>query len=535
MIKRLYVVHNNKNSLDRLDNYILEGKEIFHSYDFPFKWEDNKWRGFGTFKSLIKRETGRNQRKEMDEGFSDFCKALLIHKHMLNPSASYSSLISAMWLLDISLKEKYRVSDIRLIDEMVFENAFDRAKSLYKPTTLFNISSKLEKISEIIFQNGFATKAYLKWKNPVSAPTPELYGSFEHLISEEGKLCGLKSIEALAAIFAKDDSKLSDQDIFTTSVFALLMCAPSRITEILSLPCDCEYYALDSNRVERFGLRFFSLKGYGANIKWIPTVMVPVAKKAIFRLIKLSESARVQAKFEKQNMLTVRNPQPELRLSKGLKVEYVNALCLQKKYAFSKHKRISEKSIRVINASDFNKDISSANENNIFSRHGFLDSENKPLSVNTHQARHLLNTIAYLGGMTDFEIARWSGRKNISQNNHYNHVSREHIMDFMRNIQETPSSFGIDSHDEVPVNEPEPDFSQCHGAFMIMDNGFCEHDYSIAPCKNYPSFDKDNKILKEKFELLIKTSDKDRNAGVYGADKWANVGLIFKTKNNIGG
>ena len=59
-------------------------------------------------------------------------------------------------------------------------------------------------------------------------------------------------------------------------------------------------------------------------------------------------------------------------------------------------------------------------------------------------------------------------------------------MDFMQNIPETPTTLDIDSHDEVPVCEPEPDFSQCHGAFMIMDNGFCEHDYSIDPCKKYP-------------------------------------------------
>lgn len=530
MIKQLHVVHNNKNSHDRLDSYIREGKEIFHSYDFPFKWEDNKWRGFGIFKSLLKREKGRNQRKEMDEGFRDFCKALLIHKHMLNPSISYSSLISAMWLLDISFKEKYSVADIRVIDEKVFDRAFDIAKSLYKPTTLFNISSKLEKISEIIFQNGFASKVYLKWKSPVRAPTPELYGSFEHLISEEGKLCGLKSIEALAAIFAKDDSKLSDQDIFTTSVFALLMCTPSRITEILSLPCDCEYHAIDQNGIERVGLRFYSLKGYGANIKWIPTIMIPVAKKAISRLKMISQTARQLVEEYDKKGLCERNGYECSRLSEGLNVEYKNALCLQKRKRLSKNKEMSEFNVRVLKASSFIKDISRSNPHNIFSRHGFLGDKNKPLFVNTHMARHLLNTIAYLGGMTDFDIARWSGRKNISQNKNYNHVSQEHIMDFMQNIPETPTTLDINSHDEVPVCEPEPDFSQCHGAFMIMDNGFCEHDYSIAPCKKYPGFNKDNKVLKEKFELLIKTSDKDKVSGVYGADKWANRDLIFKTR-----
>ncbi|MFP1891123.1 hypothetical protein ACLEEJ_07640 [Lonsdalea quercina] len=64
---------------------------------------------------------------------------------------------------------------------------------------------------------------------------------------------------------------------------------------------------------------------------------------------------------------------------------------------------------------------------------------------------------------------------------------------------------------------------------MIMDKGYCEHDYAMAPCGKYPGFDKNNKSLKEKFEYLIKTSDKDSSSGVYGADKWANEKLIFKT------
>jgi len=103
----------------------------------------------------------------MDEGFSDFCKFLLIHKHMLNPSATHSTLTSSLRLLEVSIKEKYRVADIRVIEKMVLDRALDMAKCLYKPTTLFNISSRLEKISEIIFQNSFASEAYLKWKNPV--------------------------------------------------------------------------------------------------------------------------------------------------------------------------------------------------------------------------------------------------------------------------------------------------------------------------------------------------------------------------------
>ncbi|WP_426720808.1 hypothetical protein [Enterobacter cloacae complex sp. 301C7] len=56
--------------------------------------------------------------------------------------------------------------------------------------------------------------------------------------------------------------------------------------------------------MERYGLRFYSLKGYGADIKWIPDVMVPVARRAIERLKKLSKNAREFAQWVEENAST---------------------------------------------------------------------------------------------------------------------------------------------------------------------------------------------------------------------------------------
>lgn len=74
------------------------------------------------------------------------------------------------------------------------------------------------------------------------------------------------------------------------------MCSPSRISEILALPADCEITRKDSHGVECYGLRFYAVKGGGATIKWIPDVMVPVAK-AVSRLRRLSENARSLARW----------------------------------------------------------------------------------------------------------------------------------------------------------------------------------------------------------------------------------------------
>jgi hypothetical protein len=50
------------------------------------------------------------------------------------------------------------------------------------------------------------------------------------------------------------------------------------------------------------------------------------------------------------------------------------------------------------------------NYKNIFSRYGYYDDEGKPLLIRSHQPRHLLNTIAHYGEMSELDIAKWSGR-----------------------------------------------------------------------------------------------------------------------------
>lgn len=62
------------------------------------------------------------------------------------------------------------------------------------------------------------------------------------------------ALSALAEVFANNPS--DPRDIFTSSVFALLMSAPSRISEVLSLPVDCEVTEIDRKGVSRYGWRF---------------------------------------------------------------------------------------------------------------------------------------------------------------------------------------------------------------------------------------------------------------------------------------
>lgn len=74
----------------------------------------------------------------------------------------------------------------------------------------------------------------------------------------------------------------------------MLLCAPSQIAEVLLLQVDCEVEDKDTQVEIQYGWRFYSGKGFGGNIKWIPKVMVPIAKEAVIRVKKLTAPDRAR-------------------------------------------------------------------------------------------------------------------------------------------------------------------------------------------------------------------------------------------------
>lgn len=69
---------------------------------------------------------------------------------------------------------------------------------------------------------------------------------------------------------------------------------------------------------------------------------------------------------------------------------------------------------------------------NIFTRHGYTDDEGSSLFLRSHQPRHLLNTLAHHGELSELDIAKWSGRVSVIQNRAYNHVSQEEMREKIR-------------------------------------------------------------------------------------------------------
>ncbi|EFC3662388.1 hypothetical protein CR885_004586, partial [Escherichia coli] len=221
---------------------------------------------------------------------------------------------------------------------------------------------------------------------------------------------------------------------------------------------------------------------------------------------------------------------------KGIK--YSNALCVINGCQFSEKKQTNFWQIHKPSVDSVIIEFGPKNKGgpNIFEKHGFLDRYGKPLILNSHQARHLLNTFAYLGGMSDFDIARWSGRNNVTSNRDYNNVSEEHMNGYATDISEQKQSTiqpFLDTDSEVSYSNLDPN---AHGAVLATEHGYCQHHYAIKPCSKFPGLDditgSSSIELAELVDKLAYKTEQDKNDGVYGAELWLELHLKYKEKLN---
>lgn len=123
----------------------------------------------------------------------------------------------------------------------------------------------------------------------------------------------------------------------------------------------------------------------------------------------------------------------------------------------------------------------------VFDRFGFREPDGSKICVSSHQFRHWLNTLAHRGGMSQIDIAKWSGRADARQNNTYNHMTGEELLEMTREVTESdPRLFGglAELIIKAPVSRDEfmaLEFPTAH----ITDFGFCVHDFTMLPCPKH--------------------------------------------------
>jgi len=541
-----------KSELDataNLNQFIEDCRTKLTVFGQDLDWNQWRWPKAGNFTKLGANSRTKDQNDKLDDHFIDFAKAYFRYQQGHKPTGAKNEL-KALRTIEKALLKTNRFAPISGLSISILDQAAQLMREHYAKGSDYHGGRELERLAMFVTSKNLVNQDLSGWRNPIVRKTDEIQTGEKAKARRVKKLPSEEALNALAEIFANNPSE--PKDIFTSSTFAMLMCAPSRITEILELPVDCEVEQEDSNGVLRYGWRFYSGKGFGANIKWIPTEMVNIAKEAITRITLLTHESRKLAKWiedkpekfyrhpECPNVaddkpLTVieacraiglvsadkRSAQSSLHgmglpytdgentlndlwqyvmsrqpadfpyLSKIKDIKYSNALFCMQRNLIGTQRGTSPVILWKPTNNVFNNDLSPRESlkqphQSIFDRHGYLTNEGDKIKLTSHQARHLLNTFAQRGGLSQLEIAKWSGRADAKQNRTYNHMSEYEMVAMAEQLNTSLTLYGpsgeVDKHVPITIQE----FNTLEkGAVHTTEFGVCVHDFTMTPCDKY--------------------------------------------------
>lgn len=120
----------------------------------------------------------------------------------------------------------------------------------------------------------------------------------------------------------------------------------------------------------------------------------------------------------------------------------------------------------------------------IFDRFGFYEPDGSRVYVTSHQFRHYLNTLAQAGGLSQLDIAKWSGRKDLRQNAAYDHQSTQSLLIKMREaVGDEERMVGPLSERKISIISRDEFARLKLPTAHTTDFGYCVHDYVMSPCQ----------------------------------------------------
>ncbi|MEB3768155.1 integrase [Acinetobacter sp. MD2] len=268
------------------------------------RFDENYWKGEVNFVKTGISSKDRSPENLLHHSILEFAKAYVKYQRT-NSKLSTKDTILAIRAIEQICLDRYGEVDLTKLVIADFDLASENAKVNYKASSAYHVGRHLKILLEFLRQ--LKILALPEWKNPIKKPSDKsIVLDAESEKYRASKLPDEDAIFALADIFSRKDSELSDRDIFVTSAVSLLLAAPERASELFFLKKTCIHeeevqtvsksslgLVADGSNIEKvLGIRWYAQKNYGYDIKYIPSIMIPTVKRAIERLIKMSEKPR---------------------------------------------------------------------------------------------------------------------------------------------------------------------------------------------------------------------------------------------------
>lgn len=480
----------------------------------------------------------------MRQSYRNFAKAYLLHTQGLRPSKNQHTRLSALRALHDGLAEQTGTADLDRVESSTFDRAAQLLRRHLSANTAYKSGASLEELARFIEDSRFAAGP-LTWRNPIPRPEQGTRIGKEFEARRRTKMPDASALGALAEAF---NAAKAPADVIVTSAASILCSCPARISELLSLPAECEA-TTSAFGSELYGLRWWPAKGAAPQVKWVVPSMAQVVRRALERLRHHTNQARSVAAWYERYPSRVYLPK-DLRYLReveflsyaqisqilggcdgkyfvyGQRIPHLNragrtlvrfrdverAICalLPRGFpVFDAHSgvRYSEAlfvvplrqfgredmtpvtcMVQRVSPREINDGLGAGvrhGRHSVFSRLGLVKEGGAPIALTTHMFRHYLNTLAQGRGLSQLDIATWSGRKDVRQNVSYDHESASSLLARVRGTMGDPKRW-LGPLGELARRAPASitEFArQAVPTAHTTDIGYCLHDYSMTPCQ----------------------------------------------------
>lgn len=245
----------------------------------------------------------------LGEPFGAFVKAIVRLKQDARPQTADPLITIVHAARDLGEELQSRNNDPCMLLAEDFDAAAKRIIERASGSKRYRLGAALEEIARVIDKHG-VTPMRLDWKNPIKKTSNARDRTSDIAVTARAdKIPETEVFVALAEIWQIIDNP---SDAILMGCVVLLHCAPWRIIEVLRIAHDCEVeeqregpdgpvFDRDGLPVMRYGIRYWREKSGDPDIKWIPTVMVDVAKSAIQRIRQATAGAHELANWLADN------------------------------------------------------------------------------------------------------------------------------------------------------------------------------------------------------------------------------------------
>ena len=216
-------------------------------------WDAWKWPKAANFTKSGAHSQTKDEADKLDDDFIDFAKAYFRYQQGHKPTGTKNEL-KALRTIETALLQSGLPASIHNLSMHILDNAAQFMRDSYLSGASYHGGRELERLAKFVTSKKLIANDLSGWKNPIVRKKDEIQTGQKAKERREKKLPSEEALRALAEIFAVGPA--DPKDIFTSCTFAMLMCAPSRITEVLELPVDCEVEEVDSKGVLRYGKAF---------------------------------------------------------------------------------------------------------------------------------------------------------------------------------------------------------------------------------------------------------------------------------------